>query len=163
MLLRNKILLGLGAIFVLAQFYRPQKNTSNDHPAPMLAKYPASASVQKTLGDACVDCHSNNSVYPWYTAIQPLRAWIDHHIEEGKGHLNFSDFTRRRIAVQNHKFEEIIEMVEKGEMPMNSYTWMHGNAVLTADKKNELLVWAKQSMDSIAAHYPADSLVLKRK
>ncbi len=163
MLLRNKILLGLGIAFALGQFYRPKKNNTNEHPAPILSKYPANASVQKTLGNACMDCHSNNSVYPWYTAIQPFRAWIDNHINEGKEHLNFSEFTRRRIAVQNHKFEEIIEMVEKGEMPLNSYTWMHGDAVLSDTERNELIAWAKQSMDSIAASYPADSLILKRK
>jgi hypothetical protein len=163
MTLRNKILLGLGTVLLLGQFYRPAKNDSNQHPAPVLAKYPASESVSKTLEKACADCHSNNTIYPWYANIQPVRAWLDHHVEEGKQHWNLSNLTNKRIAVQNHKFEEVVEMVESGEMPMKSYTWMHGDAKLTEKEKSDLIAWAKQSMDSIKAHYPADSLVLKRK
>ena len=65
------ILYVLGGIFVAAQLYRPAKNNSNTNPGDILEKYPASASVQQTLKTACYDCHSNNTVYPWYAQIQP--------------------------------------------------------------------------------------------
>ncbi len=84
-------------------------------------------------------------------------------MNEGKKHLNFSEFTSRKIAVQNHKFEEIIEMVKEGEMPLGSYTWTHRDAVLSAEQQQTLVNWAQSCMDSLAANYPADSLVLRRK
>lgn len=151
------------AIFVIAQLIRPGKNTSNEHPAHVFEKYPASDEVKGILQRACNDCHSNNTVYPWYASIQPVASWLAHHIEEGKEHLNFSAFTARRIAVQNHKFEEIIEVVKEGEMPMGSYTLIHRDAILSDAEKAALTQWAQTSMDSISAHYPADSLVLKRR
>ena len=56
---------------------------------------------------------------------------------EKKKHLNFSEFTKRKIAVQNHKLEEIVEMMEEGEMPLKSYTWLglHPEAKLSAEQK----------------------------
>lgn len=160
---RTKILSGLAAVFVLAQLYRPAKNQSNVHPGDVLSKYPASAEVQDILKRACNDCHSNNTVYPWYAEIQPVASWLAQHVNEGNKHLNLSTITQRPIAVQNHKFEEIIEMVEKGEMPLKSYTWVHRNAILSSNEQKALMDWAKTSMDSLKAQYPADSLVLKRK
>ena len=160
---RTKILSGLAAVFVLAQLYRPAKNQSNVHPGDVLAKYPATAEVQGILKRACNDCHSNNTVYPWYAEVQPVAWWLAEHVKDGVKHLNFSTITQRPIAVQNHKFEEIIEMVEKGEMPLKSYTWVHRDAILSSSEQQALLNWARVSMDSLKAQYPADSLVLKRK
>ncbi len=160
---RNKILLTIVGVVALAQLIRPSKNQSNLNPGDILAKYPASEAVTQTLKTACNDCHSNYTVYPWYAQIQPVAFWLADHIEEGKEHLNFSTFTQRRIAVQNHKFEEIVEMLEKGEMPLSSYTWIHRDAILSNTQKQGLIDWAKISMDSIKAQYPADSLILKRK
>lgn len=157
------ILLGLLAIFVLAQFIRPAKNQSNDLTNDISGKYVVPDSVQAILKVACNDCHSNYTVYPWYAEVQPVAAWLANHVNEGKEHLNFSTFTTRPIAVQNHKFEEIIEMVKEGEMPLNSYTWIHRDAILTDGQRQTLIRWAQTNMDSLKAQYPADSLVLRRR
>lgn len=157
------ILLGLAAILLLAQFIRPAKNQSNVLTNNISKKYPVPDSVQAILQVACNDCHSNNTVYPWYAEVQPVASWLAQHVEEGKGELNFSNFTARSVAVQNHKFEEIIEMVKEGEMPLASYTWIHRDAILTEAQKQRLIDWAQMNMDSLKAQYPADSLVLRRK
>lgn len=159
----NTFLIAILAIFLMAQVIRPGKNQSNTNPASILDKYPASEEVAQILKVACNDCHSNYTIYPWYAEIQPVASWLAHHVEDGKKHLNLSDFTKRKIAIQNHKFEEIIEMIEKNEMPMSSYTLIHRDAILSEGQKNALIGWAKTSMDSIKANYPADSLILKRK
>ncbi len=84
-------------------------------------------------------------------------------MEEGKRKLNFSTFASRRLAIQNHKFEEIIEMVKEGDMPLSSYTWTHADARLSEQQKQALVTWAQANMDTLAARYPADSLVLRKK
>ncbi|MCB0524105.1 MAG: heme-binding domain-containing protein, partial [Saprospiraceae bacterium] len=112
---------------------------------------------------ACMDCHSNNTRYPWYAEIQPVGLWLAGHVKGGKQHLNFSEFTNRRVAYQNHKFEEIIEMVRDGEMPMKSYTWTHADARLTQEQKNLICDWSQAMRDSLAQQYPADSLVMRRR
>lgn len=157
------VLLGLLVILLLAQFVRPEKNRSNDLTNDISKKYPVPESVQAILKVSCNDCHSNFTVYPWYAEVQPVAVWLANHVQEGKEHLNFSDFTARPVAVQNHKFEEIIEMVKEGEMPLNSYTWIHRDAILTEQQKQALIGWAEMNMDSLKAQYPADSLVMPRR
>ncbi|HMX39035.1 MAG TPA: heme-binding domain-containing protein [Saprospiraceae bacterium] len=155
--------LGLLGILVLLQFYRPARNLSNEQSHHVSTKYPMPQAVEAILKPACYDCHSNLSTYPWYANIQPVGIWLAQHINEGKQHLNFSEFTRRRAAVQNHKFEEIVESQEDGWMPLDSYTWTHHDARLSPEQRQTIIAWAKANMDSLRVWYPADSLVLKRK
>jgi hypothetical protein len=90
---------------------------------------------------------------------------MSNHVNEGKRELNLSEFTKRPLAVQNHKFEETIEMVKEGEMPLPSYTWLglHGDANLTDEQKLLITEWAQAQMDYLKATYPPDSLVRKRR
>ncbi|MFN0176611.1 MAG: heme-binding domain-containing protein [Saprospiraceae bacterium] len=157
------LLYGVLALLVLAQFYRPTRNLSNDQTHHVSTKYPVPAEVEAILNPACYDCHSNQTAYPWYAEIQPVASWLANHVGGGKRKLNFSTLTNRSIAVQNHKFEEIIEMVKEGNMPLNSYTWIHSDARLSEQQRQTLVDWAQANMDSLSAKYPADSLVLKRK
>ncbi len=157
------LLYGLLALLVLVQLYRPARNISNDQTNHVSTKYAVPAEVEAILKPACYDCHSNQTYYPWYAEIQPVASWLANHVNEGKRELNFSTFTTRRVAVQNHKFEEIIEMVKEGEMPLGSYTWIHRDAVLSEQQQQTLVAWAQTNMDSLKAQYPADSLVLRKK
>ena len=161
----KKILTALLVLFVLLQFFRPEKNTSNDLTYDITTKYKVPAEVDLVLTAACNDCHSNMTNYPWYANIQPVAWWLSDHVNEGKEHLNFSDFTRLPVAVQNHKFEEVIEVIDENEMPLESYTYMglHAEAKLSPEQKTLLKNWATEQMNYLKATYPADSLVLKRR
>ncbi|MEO1450515.1 MAG: heme-binding domain-containing protein [Bacteroidota bacterium] len=161
----KKIMLGLLALVVLIQFFQPDRNESEDTQYALHKHYPVPTEVASILKVACNDCHSNTTRYPWYASIQPVGWWLNDHVEHGKGHLNFSEFTHRRIAIQNHKFEEIIETVEDGFMPLDDYTafGLHPEANLDDAQRQMLIDWARAQMSSIAAEYPADSLVLRRR
>jgi hypothetical protein len=161
----KKILIGLLVVLVLIQFFRPEKNNSNDLTHDVSTKYKVPEDVSQILRVACNDCHSNKTNYPWYAQIQPVAWWLNDHVTEGKEHLNFSSFTQLPIAVQNHKFEEVIEVIDENEMPLESYTYLglHPEAKLTEDQKTALKTWAREQMDLLKQTYPADSLVMKRK
>lgn len=161
----KKILIGLGVVLVAIQFVRPERNLSDDRTYDVSTKYAVPEDVKQILAVACNDCHSNKTEYPWYANIQPVAWFLDHHVTDGKRHLNFSNFTSRSVAYQNHKFEETIEMVKEGEMPLASYTYLglHAGANLTDQQKQSLINWAQANMDSLKAQYPADSLVMRRK
>jgi hypothetical protein len=161
----KKILIGLGVVLVAIQFVRPERNLSDDRTYDVSTKYAVPEDVKQILAVACNDCHSNKTEYPWYANIQPVAWFLDHHVTDGKRHLNFSNFTSRSVAYQNHKFEETIEMVKEGEMPLASYTYLglHAGANLTEQQKQSLINWAQANMDSLKAQYPADSLVMRRK
>ena len=156
-------LIALAVLLVAIQFIRPEKNLSGDETNGIATKYPVPADVQAVLKVACNDCHTNKTEYPWYANVQPFAWWIGNHIEDGKRHLNFSDFTSRRIAIQNHKLEEVIDEVKEHEMPLASYTWIHRDAVLTDAQRELLISWAEGIMDNLKATYPPDSLVMPKR
>lgn len=147
------------------QFIRPAKNISNVKTYDVSTKYVVPDSVAAILEVACNDCHTNLTKYPWYAEIQPTAWWLNNHVVDGKRHLNFSEFTKRPIAIQNHKFEETIEMVKEKEMPLPSYTWLglHAKAKLNDDQRETLVNWAQAQMDLLKAQYPSDSLVMPKR
>ncbi len=143
----KKILLVLLAVFVVMQFFRIDKTNpavvkSND----FIAVTAPPADVEKILRTACYDCHSNETVYPWYSNVAPVSWMLEHHVEEGREHLNFSEWGSFPLKKQNHKLHECAEEVEEGEMPINSYTWTHGDASLSAAQKKTLADWFEAQM-----------------
>jgi hypothetical protein len=161
----KKIFIVLGIIFVAIQFVRPDKNESNDMTYDISNKYNTPDEVLNLLKVSCNDCHSNSTKYPWYANVQPVAWWLDDHIQDGKKHLNFSDFLKLPIAIQNHKLEEIIEEVEEREMPLESYTYLglHKEADLSDKDRKILIDWARANMNMLKARYPSDSLVMPKR
>lgn len=159
----KKITIALVVILVAIQFVPMEKNESGPTEFDITTAYEVPDHVATILNGACNDCHSNNTAYPWYSNIQPVGFWLNHHVDEGKGHLNFSTFTKIPLRVQNHKLEEIIETVESGEMPLESYTYLglHPEANLSEEQRQTLIDWAKEQMAMLAATYPADSLKMR--
>ncbi len=154
----KKIMLGLLAALVVIQFIHPAKNANAEITAMDITKmYAVPDSVQLILKKACNDCHSNNTVYPWYNNIQPVAWWLNNHIEEGKEELNLSEFGKRPLARQAKKLKKLAREVEEGEMPMDSYTWIHKDAKLTEAEKNMLMTWARTLSDEIAAKAPQET------
>lgn len=139
----KKILYGLLIVLVVIQFIRPERNISEVPSAnDIRVHYSVPADVESILKRACFDCHSNNTYYPWYTNIQPVGWWLQNHINEGKGELNFSEFAAYSPKKADHKLEEVVELVEEKEMPLKSYTWVHKEAVLNAQEIETLVNWA---------------------
>jgi hypothetical protein len=161
----KKILLALAAILIIIQFFRPDRNESNDNTNAVATKYAIPQDVNVVLQGACNDCHTNKTKYPWYSNVQPLAWWMADHVNDGKRHLNLSAFTNRKIAYQNHKFEEIIEQVKEKEMPLPSYTWLglHPDADITDAQRALITSWASAQMDTLKKNYPPDSLILRRR
>jgi Haem-binding domain len=159
----KKIMLVLLVALIAIQFFRPKKNKA-DGPQPNYIGnvYNIPADVKPILAKACNDCHSNNTRYPWYSNFQPVLWWLNDHILDGKKHINYDEYTHKPLRYQYHKMEETIEMVKEGEMPLNSYTWVHKDAKLTAEEKAKITNWAQSVMDTMKARYPIDSLVRKK-
>lgn len=140
----RKILIGLLVALVIIQFIRPERNVVSAMSANDIStKYTVPDDVNKVLQKACNDCHSNNTVYPWYSNIQPVGWWLQNHVNEGKEELNFSEFATYKNKKAAHKLEEVVELVEEGEMPLESYTIVHKEAKLTNEEKATLVAWAK--------------------
>ena len=149
--------------FIVIQFFRPAKNTAEGISNNDISKiYAVPADVQSILKTSCYNCHSNNTVYPWYAEIQPAAWWLADHVKEGKKELNFSEFASYRIGRQYRKLEEINGEVKEDKMPLESYLWIHKNSKLSEQQKLTLANWVTSVRDTIKANYPADSLVRKK-
>lgn len=138
----KKILLFLAVLLVVIQVFRPERNLSRDYSKDITKVYTVPPNVQLILQRACYDCHSNYTTYPWYTNIQPIGWWMQHHVDEGKEELNFSDFASYSKKRQAHKMEEVAEVVSEHEMPIASYTRMHHTAKLDTIQERVLVEWA---------------------
>lgn len=105
--------------------------------------------VKLVLGRSCNDCHSNSTVYPWYSNIQPAAWFLKDHIDEGRGELNFSEFNTYPAKKKKRKLEEICEMVESSEMPLPSYLLIHRDAGIGESDKRLLCDWSKAEAEKI--------------
>ena len=140
----SKVLLGLLAVFIVIQFFRPEKNLSEAAtPNDLFAHYQATDSLKQLIKTSCYDCHSNNTKYPWYAEIQPVAWWLADHVNEGKRKFNFSEFASYPAKKADHKMEEFIELVKTEEMPLTSYTVIHTDAKLTNEQRVALTTWAE--------------------
>jgi len=160
----KKILYVLLIVFIVIQFFHPDKNINTGASAianDISRAFPVPNNVQTILQTSCYDCHSNNTDYPWYAEVQPVEWWLNDHVEEGKRELNFNEFASYTLGRQYKKFSEIIKETKEDEMPLSSFTLIHRDALLSKDQKLVLAAWATAAMDSMKARYPADSL--KRK
>lgn len=139
----KKILLVLLVVLVILQFFRPAKNISEEPIATIFEKETQpNKEIAAILENKCYDCHSNNTVYPWYSEVAPISYWIDGHIEEGKEHFNVSQWDTYDLEKKEHKMEELVEEVEEDKMPEGSYTWIHGS--LSEEEKEKIIAWGKK-------------------
>ena len=142
----KKISFLLLLVFIALQFYRPEKNIAQgNHTAVFLEETNPPKTVKNMLSETCYDCHSNNTAYPWYNNVAPVSYWLSDHVNEGKEHLNFSDWENYSLKQKDHKLEELIEEVSQGEMPLSTYKWMHKNARLSQEQIDSIVAWAEQT------------------
>jgi hypothetical protein len=147
MKLKHKIWLIILIVIIGIQFVRINKmNPDSDPAVDFIQMENPPEQVAMMLKNACYDCHSHQTVYPWYTDVAPFSWIIGKHITEGREHLNFSVWGNVQADKRNHKLEEIMEEVKEGEMPIPGYTWLHRDAKLKDGDKKLLFNWLKSKM-----------------
>lgn len=155
----KKFLFLLLIIFIVIQFIKPAKNIHpGKQPNNISTLYNVPSNVDEILTKACKDCHSNNTYYPWYFNVQPVAWWMADHINTGKFEINFDEFAAYPIHEQYSKLNAVKGQVQKNQMPLPSYTWIHKDAILTNAEKNILIGWAENIRNQLEAKYPVDSL-----
>lgn len=151
MRLTTKILFAIGIVFISIQFFRPALNKNRQVLNTDISKSVSIPdSVQVILKNACYDCHSINTNYPWYSNIQPVGWLLAKHIRKGKDELNFSEFGGYSSRRQLSKLDGIANSIKDSTMPLSSYKMMHKNAQLSTNEKALLINWAQQARDSLS-------------
>ncbi|HEK19041.1 MAG: cytochrome C [Mucilaginibacter sp.] len=146
-----KPLLGIGALLLIAlQFIPRDHNEAGNTPVNAIDRvYEIPANVSVILKRSCYDCHSDQTDYPWYARLQPVRLMMDRHVRNGKAELNFNTFGAYTARKQRSKLRAIGQSLEEGSMPLSSYTLLHRNAILSQTEKAQLMNWVKQTSDSL--------------
>lgn len=138
--------IGIGIVIILCviQVVRPDRtNPAVDRGKTLQANAQVPPEVQAIFERSCYDCHSNQTKWPWYTNVAPVSWFVADHVKDGREELSFSEWGAYPPKKADHKLEEICEMVEKGEMPLESYLILHSGAKLSESDKQSLCNWAK--------------------
>ena len=135
----------LVALIAAIQFVRPSRinppvNTSRE----ITTVHPAPTEVTSTLQRSCNDCHSNRTVWPWYSNVAPASWLVAHDVNAGRSALNFSDWGVMDVGKRQESVGKICEEVRDGEMPMSQYVLLHPRARLTTRDTQALCSWALQ-------------------
>ncbi|MFZ0676984.1 heme-binding domain-containing protein [Candidatus Binatus sp.] len=132
------ILWSTAIAIVIAQFVRPARSNpavQGDLSAPPV--------VKDALERSCYDCHSNQTRWPWYSAVAPFSWWIHHEVEEGRRRLNFSSWTDYTSdpGTEDQKLDEVARLIASGAMPPWYYLAMHPQARLTPEERIAIARW----------------------
>ena len=135
--------IGIVCLFVGLQFVRPARtNPPVDPSQTMQARVQMPPEVTSIVDRSCQDCHSNATRWPWYSNVAPFSWLLVDHVNEGRQHLNLSEWGRLDTRRAGKKLEEICDEVKDGAMPIDSYTWIHRSARLSAQDVGTLCNWA---------------------
>lgn len=99
--------------------------------------------IATLVKNLCFDCHSNETKYPWYADYAPVSWWVKSHVNEAREELNFSEWGFLPPEEKTHKALECAEAIERGEMPVVAYTWMHESAKVSEGDLQKLADWFK--------------------
>jgi hypothetical protein len=140
----------LVAVFAGIQFIPANLNQNSSVPGKdIILYYDPPEEVASLIKTSCYDCHSNNTVYPWYNKIQPISLLLEKHIKDAKEELNFSEFASYSKRKQKSKLKSVINQIDKNEMPLKGYLILHQDAGLSESEKETIINWMKDIKDSL--------------
>ncbi len=130
-------------LFAAAQLIRPDRTNPPVNPASALQAAPP---VQAIFDRSCRDCHSDRTVWPWYSQVAPVSWLVADDVKEGRGELNFSRWSEYPRDRARRKLSKICEEVRGGDMPLWYYTPMHAGTKLSAAERDAVCQWTQAEL-----------------
>ena len=130
---------GLIALLIVLQFLPVEQSNPAER-----GEFRAPADVEAVLRRACYDCHSHETVWPWYAKIAPLSFLLANDVKEGRREVNFSTWETYNDQRRARKLKEIVKEVQSGDMPPWYYVPLHPDAKLSPIDRQAIISWAKQ-------------------
>jgi hypothetical protein len=124
--------------------------TSTNNEGDLIKSGLVSQDVAMLLKTSCYNCHSNETVYPWYSRVAPASWLVARDVREGRKELNFSTWNEYELSKMLGKLDDISAEVGEGRMPMKIYTLIHTQANLDAAQRERIVTWAEATMDKVA-------------
>ena len=144
------LLIVVACLVVVVQFIRPARtNPPVDESQTIHACTHMTPQVAAILDRSCRDCHSNKTVWPWYTNVVPISWFIANHVNGGRHMMNLSEWGRLERDRQRKKLTQMCDEVTDAAMPLSTYTPLHpGSKLSTADVKT-LCDWANAERERL--------------
>jgi uncharacterized membrane protein len=138
------------AVAAVLQFFNPA--LTNPPVAPgedLMASNAPPAEVAALLHNACYDCHSDTTQWPWYSHVAPVSWFVAGHVNDAREAMNFSAWPHEDAYKAGKRWSKISHRVEDGSMPLSSYTWMHPASRLTEEQRKQLGDWAAKAAEKL--------------
>jgi hypothetical protein len=133
------------AVFAAAQLVRPERtNPTTDVSRTIQAHMPTGSGLVAVLDRSCRDCHSNGTVWPWYTQVAPLSWLMAQAVREGLDAVNFSEWARYQPAQQRLLLALSCEDATNGKMP-GAYTLLRPETRLSPQDVETICAAARQA------------------
>jgi heme-binding protein len=138
-------------VFAAAQLVRPERaNPATDAGRTIQAHMGTASGLVAVLDRACRDCHSNATVWPWYSQIAPVSWLMAYGVREGRKAVNFSEWAAYQPDRQRTLLAASCQDVTAGKMP-GPYTLLHPEMRLSAQDV-ETICAAVHQAEADAAH-----------
>ena len=126
------LLRALMVLLVVIQFFRPDRSNPPANPAATFESV-AKPTVELTavVSRACYNCHSNNTVWPWYSRVAPISWLVANDVHGGRAHMNFSEWGSLSAEVAHRRLQDACDEVQAGDMPPWQYRLVLPEARLT--------------------------------
>ncbi len=137
----------IAVIVILIQLYRPERFTTAEVTENHITKkLNVPPDVEKILKRSCFDCHSNHTVWPWYSNVAPMSWLVVDDVKSGRSKMNFSEWGKMSVSKQEIKLDKICEEITEGEMPLKQYLMIHKDAELSQADKDLLCNWSQNEL-----------------
>lgn len=136
----KKMLIVIAIIVIGIQFIPVDRSNP-----PVTEEIIAPEKVSIILETSCYDCHSNETNWPWYAYVAPVSFFVAGDVNTARKHLNFSEWDKYDEKRRSKKLDGVMELVEKGVMPLSSYTFLHSDAKMNPEKVKVIKDWVNST------------------
>jgi hypothetical protein len=131
------------AALLLAQAIRIERSNP-----PVHSDISADPAIKPLLRRACYNCHSNETVWPWYSDVAPASWLVASDVNEGRRQLNFSDWEAYSQNIRAEKLKAIADEIQEGDMPPWYYSLVHREARLKPTEREQIRAWTAAAIES---------------
>lgn len=140
------VVLAIIVFLIVAQFFRIDKTNP-----PVETEINLPSPVKEAITRSCYQCHSNETVWPWYSNVAPASWLVAHDVHKGRRELNFSVWGSYVPARRLKKLHEITKEIADGDMPPVYYVYpMHMDARLSAEDRQAINDWVASESAAVA-------------
>ena len=149
--MKKKIIWGIILLIIIVPQLIPieKPEINQDKTNDLITQNEIPVNIENMLKTSCYDCHSNQTVYPWYSNVAPISWLVIRDIKVGREELNFSDWESFSKMDKAKLLDDISEEIEDAEMPMPIYFITHRNAKLSDEDRKALVDWSDKFAENL--------------